>query len=173
MKKILLILSMLMILMSFSVALAEEQQVAKAQPSAAAWYHNNVIFTKGQITEINENSVRVEGEGGYRDIVLHISPTTQIVNAEDGSPVALASRNAFHASNVLPDSSFNFGFINTSSNSFCVEAIVAHAFDWSPFLPIPFSSVYLLVAINSKTCFFCSSGRERNPGVVLISVILS
>ena len=91
MKKILLILSMLMVLMSFSLALAEEQQVAKAQPSAAAWYHNNVIFTKGQITEINENSVRVEGEGGYRDIVLHISPTTQIVNAEDGSPVALAS----------------------------------------------------------------------------------
>ena len=91
MKKILLILSMLMVLMSFSVALAEEQQVAKLQPSAAGWYHNNVIFTKGQLTEINDGSVRVEGEGGYRDIVLNISATTHIVNAEDGTAVPFSS----------------------------------------------------------------------------------
>ena len=91
MKKILLILSMLMIFMSFSVALAEEQQVAKLQPSAADWYHNNVIFSKGQLTEINDGSVRVEGDGGYRDIVLNISATTHIVNAEDGTPVLFNS----------------------------------------------------------------------------------
>ena len=91
MKKILLILSMLMIFTSFSVALAEEQHIAQLQPSAASWYHNNVIFTKGQLTEISEGSVRVEGEGGYRDIVLNISPTTHIVNAEDGKPVAFSS----------------------------------------------------------------------------------
>ena len=91
MKKILLVFSLLMIFMSFSVALAEEQQVAKLQPSAAGWYHNNVIFTKGQLTEINDGSVRVEGEGGYRDIVLNISPTTHLVNAEDGTPVPFSS----------------------------------------------------------------------------------
>ena len=91
MKKILLVFSLLMIFMSFSVALAEEQQVAKLQPSAAGWYHNNVIFTKGQLTEINDGSVRVEGEGGYRDIVLNISATTHIVNAEDGTAVPFSS----------------------------------------------------------------------------------
>ena len=91
MKKILLVFSMLMIFMSCSIALADEQQIAMLQPSAASWYHNNVIFTKGQMTEIGENSVRVEGDGGYRDIVLNISATTHIVNAEDGKPVPFSS----------------------------------------------------------------------------------
>ena len=91
MKKILLMFSMLMIFMSCSIALADEQQIAMLQPSAASWYHNNVIFTKGQMTEIGENSVRVEGDGGYRDIVLNISATTHIVNAEDGTPVPFSA----------------------------------------------------------------------------------
>ena len=90
MKRILLRFSVLMVLMSFTTAFAETQ-VAKLQPSAAGWYHNNVIFTKGQLTEINDGSVRVEGEGGYRDIVLNISATTHIVNAEDGTHVPFSS----------------------------------------------------------------------------------
>ena len=90
MKRILLMFSVLMVLMSFTTAFAETQ-VAKLQQSAAGWYHNNVIFTKGQLTEINDGSVRVEGEGGYRDIVLNISATTHIVNAEDGTPVPFSS----------------------------------------------------------------------------------
>ena len=90
MKRILLMFSVLMVLMSFTTAFAETQ-VAKLQQSAAGWYHNNVIFTKGQLTEINDGSVRVEGEGGYRDIVLNISATTHIVNAEDGTPVPFSA----------------------------------------------------------------------------------
>lgn len=91
MKKILLIFSMLMIFVSCNIALAAEQQIAKLQPSASGWYYNNVIFTKGQLTELGENGVRVEGDGGYRDIVLNISATTHIVNAEDGTPVPFSS----------------------------------------------------------------------------------
>ena len=90
MKRILLMFSVLMVLMSFTTAFAETQ-VAKLHQSAAGWYHNNVIFTKGQLTEINDGSVRVEGEGGYRDIVLNISATTHIVNAEDGTPVPFSA----------------------------------------------------------------------------------
>ncbi|MGL5207279.1 MAG: stalk domain-containing protein [Acidaminococcaceae bacterium] len=90
MKRILVIFSVLMTLLSFSTAFAEGQG-AKLQSSAAGWYHNNVIFTKGQLTEINDGSVRVEGEGGYRDIVLNLSATTHIVNAEDGMPVPFSA----------------------------------------------------------------------------------
>lgn len=91
MKKVLLIFSLLMIFMSCNIALAEEQQTTKLQSSASGWYYNNVIFTKGQLTEIGKDNVRVEGDGGYRDIVLNISATTHIVNAEDGTPVLFSS----------------------------------------------------------------------------------
>lgn len=90
MKKILLLVTLLMISMSLCTAFAEAP-ASKPQPSASGWYHNNVIFTKGQITEINSDSVRVFGEGGYKDIVLNISAATQIVNAEDGTQVAFTA----------------------------------------------------------------------------------
>lgn len=90
MKKILLLVMLLMISMSFCTAFAEEQG-SKTQPSAADWYHNNVIFTKGQLTEVGTDSVRVEGDGGYKDIVLNISAATQIVKAEDGTQVAFSA----------------------------------------------------------------------------------
>ena len=90
MNKILVLFSLLIIFMGFSTALAEEK-LAMLQPSAASWYHNNVIFTKGQLTEVGSDSVRVEGDGGYKDIVLNVSQATQIVNAEDGAQVAFAS----------------------------------------------------------------------------------
>ena len=83
------------VLARFSTAFAETQ-VVKLQPSAASWYHNNVIFTRGQLTEINDGSVRVEGEGGYtstpallHDLLLRIGSSGRAVGILGGFDDAL------------------------------------------------------------------------------------
>lgn len=46
-----------------------------------------IIATKGEIREIDDNRIRVAGEGLYNEIVLHIQAGTYIVDAQDGTQI--------------------------------------------------------------------------------------
>ncbi|TWH51956.1 stalk domain-containing protein [Sporomusa sp. KB1] len=67
-------------------ALAEESvtNVANQMDGNIA---NNIISSKGEIKEINSKRIRIVGEGSYKDIVLNSNDTTNIVSAENGTPI--------------------------------------------------------------------------------------
>ncbi|WP_371380132.1 stalk domain-containing protein [Sporomusa aerivorans] len=48
-----------------------------------------MIFTTGAIKEINQDQVRISGEGAYREIVLNVQAGAYILNAEDGAQIGL------------------------------------------------------------------------------------
>ncbi len=77
MKKILWMVSLLIAMMGFCTALAQEKP-------------NEVIFTKGQIAEVGSDTVRVVGQGAHREIVLDVTASTHIVSAEDGRTLDFA-----------------------------------------------------------------------------------
>lgn len=78
MKKILWMVSLLIAMMGFCTALAQEKP-------------KEVLFTKGQIAEVGSDTVRVVGQGSHGEIVLDITASTHIVSAEDGKPVDFAA----------------------------------------------------------------------------------
>lgn len=78
MKKILWMVSLLIAMMGFCTAFAQEKP-------------KEVLFTKGQIAEVGSDTVRVIGQGSHGEIVLDITASTHIVAAEDGKPVDFAA----------------------------------------------------------------------------------
>lgn len=86
MKKILSAILAITIILSMSIALAQDAGTISAKPIIERPVQN-VIFTKGEIKEINKGQVRVLGEGAYKEIVLHVQDSAYILNAEDGTQI--------------------------------------------------------------------------------------
>lgn len=86
MRKILLTVLTITMMLSMSMAFAQEAAVVNTRVTTERPMRN-VIFTQGEIQEISEGQIRVLGEGNYKDVVLHIQDNTYILNAHDGTPI--------------------------------------------------------------------------------------
>lgn len=84
MKKLLSAILAITVILNMSIVFARD--VISVEPIIERPVQN-VISTKGKITEISTNQVRVLGEGAYNEIVLNVQDSTYILNAEDGTQI--------------------------------------------------------------------------------------
>jgi len=86
-RKLLAAVLTITMLLGSSIVFAEESGTS-ANPAIQAPVRN-VLSTTGVIKEISQDKVRVKGQGDNAEIVLTIQSSTYVLNAADGTPVAV------------------------------------------------------------------------------------